>query len=291
MAQVAMAMFPVGSSPLADSYSHVHGPCQMPWLCIITANPPLALAMAITSQSSFDHGVLPVQRTVDVNVRAPATVSPVRPMTPADHGARKAQAEPSTQSPEEEPVELVASAVKQQPSQAPITSHAEHPLQRMSETYPQPPAGPVANVRHNATPAAGVEMIPSHPATESAPETGRKQPAVPPAQPAAQVPPHAPAQPPNQASAAAPAAPASLASAELPEQQFTDKAPAEASAAPKEERKGSQTPRRAQRDVAALDELHAYVLSCGGTLDEGWRVQFPKRGSGHARPTYLPPKV
>ncbi|CAL5228913.1 g12135 [Coccomyxa viridis] len=167
-------------------------------------------------------------RSMDVHVRAPAAVSPVRPMTPADHGARKALAEPSTQSPQEEPVEPVAGAMEQKPSKLP-------------------------------------------------------------AQAAAQAPPHAPAQPPHQAPVAPPAAPASLTSAKLPEQQ-NDDAPADTAAAPRQEQKGIQTPRRAQRDVAALDELHAYVMSCGGTLEEGWTVQFQKRGNGHARPTYLPPK-
>lgn len=178
-------------------------------------------------------------------------------MTPADHGTRKAHAEPSTQSPPEETVEPIANAVDQQPNEA----HAD----------------------------LAIEMGVHQPVEVPADLSGKLAAALP-AQPDAPVPPHMPVHLVKQAPAAPPAAPASQPSAKMPDAQMND-APAEVSAEPQDKRKANQSPRRAQRDIAALDELHAYVMSCGGALDEGWTVQFQQRGNGPARPAYLPPQV
>lgn len=220
-------------------------------------------------------------------------------MTPADHGARKTPAEPSTQSPPEEPVEAIADAADHSHNEVPDASHAEDPTQLVSQTTQQPLVGITANTKAEAARVSELPCpLPSHPAVKSVPETQVEQPAALraemcgklaaelSAQADAHVPAHLPAQPLDQAPMLTPAVPSTV----LPARQ-TSNAPAEASAQPRAGLDGAQTPRRAQRDIAALDELHAYVMSCGGTLDEGWTVQFQKRGNGHARPTYLPPKV
>lgn len=61
-------------------------------------------------------------------------------------------------------------------------------------------------------------------------------------------------------------------------------------AEPQAQQDASLAAQQALSIVAALDELHAYIMSCGGALGEGWTVLFHEKGSG-STPTYLPPEV
>ena len=201
--------------------------------------------------------LLLVQKMAEVHDMATHTDSPVQPVTPADHGARQAPAKPATQSPPEEPVEPVAKAPdQQQPNEASAAPQVDVPALPMSEAFPQPAAESSAD------------------AAMAADQTRPEQGVVPTAELQAQL-----------RGDAAPSAAPAVSPRRLPDQQTTSEE-TEDTDEPLDGRSVSQT----APGGVALDMLHAYVMSLGGALGEGWTVERRIVGSKW-RPAWLPPKV
>ena len=113
-------------------------------------------AMPLLQKTAGDcrADILCMQRHTDHHVRDPASVSPEHPATPADHGPRKAQSEPFTNSPPEEPAEPVAHLLPNLPA-APLSADSDAQLSDpIAESHVQEPAQPAATI----TPKASAEL-------------------------------------------------------------------------------------------------------------------------------------